>query len=172
MITFKGKPITLVGTQVQVGDKSPDFEVIATDLSPVNGTEFHGKVCIFSAVPSLDTSVCSTETRRFNDEARKLGPEVAVATISMDLPFAQKRWANEHKVDQLKLLSDHRQASFGQAFGVLIQDMRLLARAVFVIDRDGTVRYIQLVEDVTHEPDYDSAISAARQLASEVGAHR
>lgn len=164
LITMKGNPLTLLGDEIRVGSRAPDFEVLDNDLNPVRGADFRGKVCILSAVPSLDTPVCDTETRRFNHEATKLGAEVGILTISMDLPFAQKRWCGAAGVDRVQTLSDHRDASFGAAFGVLIKELRLLARAVFVVDRDGVVQYVQLVKEVTQEPDYEPILQAVGRL--------
>jgi len=164
LVAMKGQPLTLLGDEVKVGDKAPDFEVVANDLSTARFSSFRGKVCIISSVPSLDTSVCDTMTRRFNQEACNLGEDVVVLTISMDLPFAQKRWCGAADVKNLQTLSDHRQASFGKAFGVLIKELRLLARAVFVIDKEGIIRYTEIVDELTNEPDYDAALKAARQL--------
>lgn len=138
--------------------------MIGNDLSSVKLSSFRGKVCVISSVPSLDTPVCDLETRRFNEEAGKLGEDVAILTISMDLPFAQKRWCGAAGVTKVKTFSDHRDASFGTAYGVLIKEMRLLARAVFVVDREGTVRYVQLVKEVTDEPDYEAILKAVREL--------
>jgi thiol peroxidase len=123
-----------VGNEVKVGDEAPDFEVLSNDLSPVKLSSFRGKVCIISSVPSLDTPVCDTETRRFNEEAQQLSSDAALLTISMDLPFAQKRWCGAAGVTRVQTLSDHRDASFGTTYGVLIKELRLLARAVFVVD--------------------------------------
>jgi thiol peroxidase len=162
-VTFKGEPLTLVGEEVHTGGRAPDFEVIDTDLKPVHFSDFDGKVRIISSVASLDTPVCDQQTRRFNDELTALGSDVEVLTISMDLPFAQKRWCGAAGVERVKTFSDHRDASFGKAFGLLIKELRLLARAVYVVDRDGTVRYAQLVQEVTQEPDYDAALGAAKQ---------
>ena len=163
-VRMKGNPLTLVGNEVKVGEKAPDFEVIANDLSPVRFSSFLGKVCIISSVPSLDTSVCDIETRRFNEEAARLGSEVVILTISMDLPFAQKRWCGAAGVTRVQTLSDHRDASFGTSYGVLIKELRLLARAVFVVDREGILRYIQLVKEIANEPDYEAVLSAVREL--------
>jgi thiol peroxidase len=165
IITMKGKPLTLVGNEVKLGQKAPDFEVIANDMSSVNLSSFKGKVCIICSVPSLDTSVCDIETRRFNEEAGKLGSDVVVLTISMDLPFAQKRWCGAAGVKNVQTLSDYREASFGKAYGVLIKELRLLARAVFVLDKDDTIRYIQIVKEVASEPNYEAALKAAKGLA-------
>jgi thiol peroxidase len=163
IITLKGKPLTLVGREVKVGDQAPDFEVLANDLSPFKLSSLQGKVVIISSVPSLDTPTCDIETRRFNEEAAKLGPEVAVLTISMDLPFAQKRWCGAAGVERVTTYSDHREASFGLAYGVLIKELRLLARAVFVVDKAGVVRYLQLVKELANEPNYDEVLKAASQ---------
>jgi thiol peroxidase len=133
-------------------------------MSAVKAASFRGKVCIICAVPSLDTPVCDTETRRFNEEPGRLGDGAVVLTISMDLPFAQKRWCGAAGIDNVQTLSDHREASFGTAFGVLIKELRLLARAVFVVDKAGTIRYIQIVNELTNEPDYEAALKAAKEL--------
>ena len=164
VITMKGHPLTLVGQEVQVGDLAPDFEVIANDLSPFKFSTLKGTVCVISAVPSLDTPTCDIETRWFNEEAAKLGPEVAILTISMDLPFAQKRWCGAAGVDRVKTYSDHREAAFGQAYGVLIKELRLLARAVFVVDKAGTLHYMQLVKELANEPNYDEVLKAVARL--------
>jgi thiol peroxidase len=163
-VTMKGNPLTLVGNEVKVGQPAPDFEVIANDMSSVKPSSFKGKVCIICSVPSLDTSVCDMETRRFNEEAGKLGSDVVVLTISMDLPFAQKRWCGAAGVKNVQTLSDHRDASFGKAYGVLIKELRLLARAVFVVDKNGTIRYIQIVNEVASEPNYEAALKAVKGL--------
>ena len=162
-VTFKGNPLTLVGSLPRVGQKAPDFEVLSNDLSPVKLSAFKGKTLVICSVPSLDTSVCDTEVRRFNEEATSLGDDVAVLAISMDLPFAQKRWCGAAGIKNVQTLSDHRDASFGRAYGVLINELRLLARAVFVVDKKGVIRYIQLVDEMTNEPDYDAALRAAKE---------
>jgi thioredoxin-dependent peroxiredoxin len=159
-----GNPLTLLGNEVKPGDKAPEFTALNTDLQPVKLSDYAGKKLIISSVPSLDTPVCNIETRRFNTEAARL-PDVTVLTISMDLPFAQKRWCGAAGIDKVTTLSDHRDASFGMAYGVLIKELRLLARCVFVIDSTGIVRYVQIVEDLTHEPDYDAALKAASGLS-------
>jgi len=163
-VTMKGKPLTLIGTGVNVGEPAPDFEVVANDLSLVKFSSFSGKTCLISSVPSLDTSVCDLQTRRFNEHARTLGGDIVILTISMDLPFAQKRWCGAAGVQNLQTLSDYRSAQFGSAFGVLIKELRLLARAVFVVDAKGIVRYIQIVDELTKEPDYNSALEAVKKL--------
>jgi len=163
-VTFEGNPLTLLGNKVQIDQKAPDFEVVANDLSTVRFSSFSGKVCIISSVPSLDTSVCDTMTRRFNEEAGKLGKDVAVLTISMDLPFAQKRWCGSAGIENVQTLSDHRDASFGKAYGVLIKNLRLLARAVFVVGKEGIIRYVEIVSELTHEPDYEAALKAVKGI--------
>ncbi|MBN2272445.1 MAG: thiol peroxidase [Sedimentisphaerales bacterium] len=164
-ITFHGNPLTLVGSQLEIGDSAPHFEVLANDLSPAKLSDFRGKVCVISVVPSLDTPVCDIQTRRFNEEAAALGDGVVVLTISMDLPFAQKRWCGAAGIKNVQTLSDHRDAAFGRAFGLLIEELRLLARAVFIVDAGGIIRYKQIVEELTNEPDYDAAIKAATEVA-------
>ena len=164
LVTMMGNPLTLIGPEIHLKDPSPGCDVLDNDLSPVNLSSFRGKVCVISAVPSLDTPVCDMETRRFNEEAGKLGDDVVILTISMDLPFAQKRWCGAAGVDKVITLSDHRDASFGKAYGVLIKELRLLARAVFVVDREGLVQYVQLVQEVTKEPDYEAVLSAINKL--------
>ena len=164
IITMKGQPLTLLGTGLEVGEPAPDFEALTNDLSPVKLSSFRGKVCIISSVPSLDTSVCDTMTRRFNEEAGSLGGDVVVLTISMDLPFAQSRWCGAAGVKNVQTLSDHRDASFGNAFGVLIKELRLLARAVFVVDKESIVRYVQIVNELTNEPDYEAVLKVVREV--------
>ena len=163
-ITMKGNPLTLVGREVQAGEQAPDFEVIAVDLSPFRFSSLQGKVAIICSVPSLDTPTCNIETRWFNEEAARLGPDVEILTISMDLPFAQKRWCGAAGVDRVKTYSDHRDAAFGEAYGVLIKELRLLARAVFVVDKGGVLRYVQLVKELSQEPNYDEVLQAVGKL--------
>ena len=164
IITTKGNPLTLVGEELKVGDRAPDVEVLDNDLTPVKLSSFKGKIVIVSSVLSLDTSVCDLETRRFNQEAEALGQDVVVATISMDLPFAQSRWSGAAGVDKVSTLSDHRDAAFGGAYGVLIKELRLLARAIFVLDNGGIVQYVQLVKEMTEEPDYNAVLDAVKKL--------
>jgi thiol peroxidase len=164
VITMKGQPLTLSGQQVKAGDAAPDFEAVANDLEPVNFSFFLGKVCIISSVPSLDTSVCSLQTRKFNEQAGRFGPDVAIITISMDLPFAQSRFCDSEGIKNLQILSDYRNASFGLAYGVLIKELRLLARAVFVVDRKGIIKYVQIVDELTREPDYQAALDTVREM--------
>jgi len=163
-ITFKGNPMTLVGPELKVGDAAPDFTVVDNSLTPVNLANYAGRIKIISAVPSLDTPVCDTETRRFNQEAGGLPGDVAVLTISVDLPFAQKRWCGAAGIDRVVTLSDYRDRSFGLAYGVLIDELKLLSRSIFVVDRSDTICYIQHVPEVTQEPDYAAVLAAVRQL--------
>jgi thiol peroxidase len=163
-VILGGKPATLLGDELKVGEAAPEFTAVGNDMKPVRLADFRGKVVVISAVPSLDTPICDMETRRFNSEAANLGPDVVILTVSMDLPFAQKRWCGAAGVDRVVTVSDHRDASFGTAYGVLIKDVRLLARAVFVVDRQGVVRYIQLVKETGTEPDYAPVLQAVKGL--------
>ena len=160
--SFKGNPVTLLGPELKTGDQAPDFQVVDTDLKPVSLADFKGKSKIICAVPSLDTPVCDTEIRRFNQEAAQLPDSVVVLTISLDLPFAQKRWCGGAGIDRVKTLSDYQERCFGIAYGVLIKELKLLSRSIFVVDADDVIRYIQHVPEITEEPDYRSAIEAAK----------
>jgi len=163
-VIFGGKPATLLGNELKVGDAAPDFTAVGNDLKPVRLSQFKGKVVVLAAVPSLDTPTCNLETRRFNAEAANLGPDVVILTVSMDLPFAQKRWCGAAGIDKVITVSDHRDASFGTGYGVLVKDVRLLARAVFVVDRQGVIRYTQLVKETGTEPDYAPVLKAVKGL--------
>ncbi len=163
-IKWGGNDTDLAGPEIKTGQKAPDFTVVGNDMKPVTLKDTSGKVRIFSAVPSLDTAVCDTETRRFNQEAANI-PGVDIWTVSMDLPFAQKRWCGAAGIDKVKTVSDHRAASFGEAFGVLEPQKRLLARAVFVVDKDDVVRHVEYVKEVREEPNYAAALEAARAAA-------
>ena len=163
-VTLKGNPVTLVGKPLTTGEPAPPFKAVAQDLSTVEYRTFRDRVYILSAVPSLDTPVCDKETRTFNQEATRLSSDIEVITISMDLPFAQKRWCGAAGIDKVTVISDHRDAEFGQRYGVLIQELRLLARAVFVVDKLGVVRYIEVVPEIAQEPDYSSILEAAQSL--------
>lgn len=160
-ITFKGNPVTLLGTEVKVGDKAPDFTVLANDLSPVTLESSKGKVRLISVVPSVDTGVCDAQTRRFNEEAANLD-NVQILTVSVDLPFAQKRWCAAAGIENVQTVSDHRELSFGEAYGVAIKELRLLARAVFVVDSTDTVTYVEYVSEATNHPNYEAAVEAAK----------
>jgi len=162
-VTLKGNPLTLVGPELRTGDKAPDFNVVDLQLKPVTLADTSGKVRIFSVVPSLDTPVCDTQTRRFNQEAYKL-EGTQVYTVSMDLPFAQNRWCTTAGVSSVKMLSDYQQASFGQNYGTLIKELRLNSRAIFVIDEEDTLRYAEYVGEVGDHPDYEVALAAVRSV--------
>ena len=163
-VTFKGNPITLVGAELKEGDAAPDFSVVDNALAPVNLATYAGKIKIISAVPSLDTPICDTETRRFNKEAAELPGNVVVLTVSLDLPFAQKRWCGAAGIDKVVTLSDYRDRSFAHNYGVLIDELKLLARAIFVVDANDTIRYIQMVPEVTQEPNYAAVMAEVKNL--------
>ncbi|MCE5328062.1 MAG: thiol peroxidase [Planctomycetaceae bacterium] len=163
-VTLNGSPLNLSGNEVKVGHVAPDFTAVTNDLAEFKlSSVTRKKVVVLSAVPSLDTPVCDIETRRFNQEAAALGDDVQIVTISMDLPFAQKRWCGAAGVDKVVVVSDHRDASFGKAYGLLIDGLRLLARAVFVVDREGKVCHAQIVPEIAKEPDYGAILDAVRQ---------
>ena len=164
-VTMKGQPLTLAGQALKVGDKAPDFRVLDRELNEVGLEDCGGKVRLLSVTPSLDTPVCDMQARRFNEEAAKL-EDVSVFNISMDLPFAIDRFCTAAGIDRVQALSDHREASFGRAYGVLIEELRLLARSVFVIDGDDTIRYIEIVPEITDHPDYEKALEAVRGLVA------
>jgi thiol peroxidase len=160
IITRKGKSLTLIGPDVKIGDKAPNFTVLDASLAEVGLRDFSGKIKVISVTPSLDTSVCDLQLRRFNHEAATLPHDVVVLNISMDLPFAIARFCATAEIDRAKALSDHRYASFGYAYGVLIKELRLLARSIFIIDANDIVRYKEIVTEQTHHPDYDRALAA------------
>ncbi len=164
IITMKGNPMTLVGNEVKVGDGAPDFVALDNALAPVKLSSFRGKTVVISSVPSLDTPVCDMETRRFNQEGGKLSADIVILTISMDLPFAQKRWCGAAGVTRVQTLSDHRDAAFGTAYGMLIKELRLLARAIFIVDKNGVIRYIQVVNEVAKEPDYEAVLNTLKKI--------
>src|SRR5260370_33320293 len=159
--TMKGNPLTLIGPELQAGDHAPDFTVVDETLSPVNLDKTGSHVRLLSVVPSLDTPVCDLQTKRFNEEAAKL-PGVDSVTVSMDLPFEQKLWCVAFGVDRIKMLSDHRSGSFGEAYGTLIKDLRIESRAIFVLDKANTIRYVEYVKEVADHPNYDAALAAAK----------
>ena len=163
-VTLRGNPMTLVGAELKVGDKAPDFQLLGNDMKPVTLADTAGKVRILAVIPSLDTPVCDAETRRFNEEAAKL-PGVEILTVSMDLPFAQARWCGAAGVKNVRTLSDYRDRSFGPAYGVLIQELQLEARAVFVLDQDNTIRHAEYVQEVAEHPNYGAILEAAKKLA-------
>lgn len=159
-----GNVITLVGPELQIGDVAPDFTVLNNDLLPKGLEDYQGKVKLISVVPSLDTRVCDAQTRKFNEMATEFSPEIEVLTISMDLPFAQKRWCGAAGIDRVETLSDHRFGSFGENYGVLISEMRLLNRSIFLIDKSDLLRYVEIVEENHNHPDYEAALEALNLL--------
>lgn len=162
VITFKGNGLTLIGEEIKVGDKAPDFKLLANDLSEVTLANSKGKTRILSVVPSLDTPVCDMQTKRFNQEAAKLPGDVVILTVSVDLPFAQTRWCAGAGVKNLQTLSDHRDTNFGKAYGVLIQELRLLSRAIFIVGANDKIQYVQYVKEITEHPDYEKALGALK----------
>ncbi len=164
-VTMRGNPMTLVGPEIKPGQKAPGFTLVGKGLQPATLDQFKGKVKIITTVPSLDTPVCDAETRRFNEEASKLPGDVQILSISMDLPFAQARWCGAAGVDKVTPLSDYRAAEFGQKYGVLIKELHLLARTVFVVDKNDNVTYAEYVKEVAEHPNYEAALAAARKAA-------
>jgi len=164
LITMRGNPLTLVGNEVKIGEVAPDFVVLDNSLTATKFSSYRNRLCIISSVPSLDTQICDIETRKFNEEANKLGEKIQILTISMDLPFAQKRWCGAAGVNKIQTLSDHRDAQFGIAYGVLIKELRLLARAVFLVDQKGILQYTQLVKEISNEPNYDEIWNALKKI--------
>ncbi|TQR18446.1 thiol peroxidase [Psychrobacillus vulpis] len=163
-ITFKNNPVTLVGKEIVVGEKAPKFTVLANDMSPVTLQDSAGKIRLISVVPSLDTGVCSIQTNKFNESAASFGEDVVILTVSVDLPFAQKRWCGANAADAIQTLSDHRDLSFGEAYGVVMKELRLLARAIFVVDKNDVVTYVEYVKEGTDHPDYEKALEAVKSL--------
>ena len=164
-VTFGGKPVTLVGNRCKVGETAPVFTVTDAGLQPVSSDVFHGKTMIISVFPSVDTSVCALQNIRFNREAARLDKDVVILSLSVDLPFAQKRFCAAEHIDNVRVYSDYRDLDFGMKYGFVIDSLRLLARGVVVVDRDDVVRYVEYVPEVTHEPDYEKALAVARELA-------
>lgn len=162
VVTFAGNPMTLEGSELLPGAIAPDFQLAANDLSKKSLKDYSGKVLIISVVPSLDTGVCDLQTKRFNQEASALGDKVKILTVSADLPFAQARWCGAAGVDNLETLSDYFDLSFGVAYGVKIKELHLLTRAVFVIDAETKVSYVQVVPEITDEVDFSAALAAAK----------
>ena len=167
VVTDHGNPITLVGLALKAGDKAPDFVVLDGSLKEVGLKDFTGKTKVISVTPSLDTPVCDLQATRFNEEAQKLPDDVVVLNISMDLPFAISRFCTIKGIDKVKGFSDHREASFGISYGVLIKELRLLARSIFIIDKDDRIKYIEIVPEITHHPDYDKATEVVKQLIAQ-----
>jgi len=168
-VTMKGNPVTLLGPELKAGDSAPDFECVNTALQPVALAGTGRNVRIFSVLPSLDTPICDAQTKRFNEEAARL-PGVDIYTVSVDLPFAQKRYCNTYGIDNLKMLSDHRDVSFGVNYGTLIKELRIESRAIFVIDRENVIRHVEYLKEVAEHPNYEVALKAARALAGEAAA--
>jgi thiol peroxidase len=162
IVTFQGGPLTLTGPEIKSGDQAPDFKVLTGSLSSVSLKNFAGKTILISVVPSLDTPVCDQQTRRFNVEAGKLPDNVVVLTISMDLPFAQSRFCSVAGITKIQVLSDYRDASFGQAYGVLIKELRLLSRAIFIVSADNKIEYAEYVKEITQHPNYDAALQVLK----------
>jgi thioredoxin-dependent peroxiredoxin len=165
-VTMRGNPMTLVGPEIKVGQKAPNFNVVGKGMQPATLDQFKGKVKIITTIPSLDTPVCDAETRRFNEEASKLPGDVEILSVSMDLPFAQARWCGAAGVDKVTTLSDWRSANFGTNYGVLIKELHLLARTVFVVDKNDKVTYAEYVKEVANQPNYEAALDAAKKAAS------
>src|SRR3989338_3111451 len=161
-VTFKGNPLTLIGPELKAGDKAPDFKLLAGDLSEVTLASSKGKTRLISVVPSLDTPVCDLQTKRFNEEAGKLPSDVVVFAVSCDLPFAQKRWCGAANASKIQTLSDHRDTSFGKAYGVLIKELRLLSRSIFIIDANDKIQYVEYVKEVTEHPNYEKALASLK----------
>jgi thiol peroxidase len=166
---MRGNPLTLIGPELAPGDKAPDFKLVDNSLKDVTLADTGSQVRIISVVPSLDTPVCDAQTKRFNEEAAKL-PGVSILTVSMDLPFAQKRWCGAFGIDKIKMLSDHRDGSFGSSYGTLIKDLRIESRAIFVLDKSNTIRHVEYVKEVADFPNYDTALAAAQAAGVAAGA--
>ncbi len=163
-ITFQGNPLTLLGTEVKVGDKAPDFTVLGADLSPVKLSDFAGKVVVLSVFPSVDTPVCASQNRVFNKEAANLSDDIAILGLSNDLPFALGRFCGAEGIEKVQTVSDHKDVDFGSKYGFLIEELRLLARGTVVIDKEGVVKFVEYVPEVTDEPNYNAALEAAKAL--------
>lgn len=164
-ITFKGESVRITGTAVKEGDSAPDVALTALDMSDTRISDFSNTIRVLSVVPSLDTSVCSTQSKRFNETAKQLGRDVKVLTISRDLPFAQKRWCGAEQADFIVALSDYKHRAFGEAYGVEMPDLGLLARAVFVVDKEQKIRHVEYVEEVAQEPNYEAVLEAIAELS-------
>lgn len=159
-VTFAGNPLTLLGAQLEIGKNAPNFQLIDNDLRSVSLYDFYGKTIVLLTVPSLDTPVCEAQTRRFNQEAANLDDDIQILCVSMDLPFAQKRWCTAAGIEQVSTLSAHRSDDFGIEYGVLIKELRLLSRSIFIIDQNKKITYVQNVGEITEEPDYQSVLDA------------
>ncbi len=164
VVTVKGDPVTLLGEAIKPGDKAPDFKVLDSDLKEIDLGSFKGKTKLIASVPSLDTPICDLQIKRFNDEASKTSNNVIIIFISMDLPFAQKRFCQAYDIKKVKTFSDHRDSDFGLKYGVLVKELRLLARAIFIIDGEDQVRYVEYVKELASPPDYDAALDALKKV--------
>ena len=164
IVTMHGGPLTLIGAEVKAGQKAPDFTVVDNDFGALTLASSKGKVRLFSVVPSLDTPVCDLQTQRFESEANKMPGDFVLYTVSMDLPFAQKRYCGAHSISRVKTVSDHKSGSFGEAYGALIKELRLLARSIFIVDASDTVRYVEYVKEVSTHPDYTKALAALKEI--------
>jgi len=162
IVTVEGNPLTLLGEEVKEGQDAPDFTVLDADLKEVHLKDFDGKIKLIAAVPSLDTPICDLQIKRFNDEAAQISKDIVIIFVSMDLPFAQKRFCQAYNIKKVKTFSDHRDGSFGEAYGVLIKELRLLSRSIFVIDRENKVKYCEYVKEITNHPDYAEALEALK----------
>jgi len=163
-VTFLGNPLTAIGAKLEPGAKAPEFELLANDLKPVKLSDSAGKVRLLSVVPSLDTPVCDLQTRQFNERIAQFGDDVVGYTVSADLPFAQARWCGSIGDCKIQTLSDHLQMAFGAAYGTHIEELRLEQRSIFIVDRDGVIRYVEYVNEITEHPDYDKAIAKIQEL--------
>lgn len=163
-VKFAGNPVNLLGSQVKVGDKAPDFELVKNDLSALKSSELKGKVIIYSVVPSIDTEVCSLQTKFFNKKVTELSEDVVVVTVSEDLPFAQGRFCAAEGIDRVIVASDYQKHAFGENYGFLMEGLMLLARGIVVVDKDGTIQHVEYVPEVTHEVNFDSALSIVKGL--------
>ena len=164
VVTLRGNPITLVGPELKAGDKAPDFTLLESLDKSLTLEDLKDKVKIFNVILSVDTPVCDKQTRKFNEEAAGLGDEVEIVTISVDLPFAISRYCGAAGIDKIKAASDYKDLSFGPAYGVLIEEFKLLSRAIFVVDKDNVVQYVEYVSEIGEEPNYDSALEAVKSL--------
>ncbi|NOZ60167.1 MAG: thiol peroxidase [Calditrichaeota bacterium] len=166
-VTFQGNPLTVIGPKLKIGDKAPNFKILSNELTEVTLNSSAGKIRLISVVPSLDTGICDAQTRRFNEEAAKFGSDVVVLTVSVDLPFAQKRWCGAAGIDRVETLSDHRDMNFGNAYGTHVKELRLEQRSIFIVDKNDIIRYVQYVPEIAQHPDYEEAISALNKVIND-----
>ena len=164
IVTVKGDPLTLIGKEIEVGQKAPEFTLLTSDLKEVDIEKFKGKIKLVASVPSLDTPICDLEIKRFNDEAAALSKDVVIIFISVDLPFAQKRFCDAYNIKKVKTYSDHKDVDFGKNYGVLIKELRLLSRAIFIIDKKDIVRYVEYVKELSSPPDYKAALEVLKSV--------